>query len=101
MIFLYPKVYAAANTAKVAELFAVEHEDELPGLVDENQTMSTCPFLVDNNMHSEWAYKAPVLLILACNMVFLIYIMTVSVTKDYRVSQEQLHFFKVTLLLQK
>ena len=66
------------DQGRVAELFA-EHEDELPGLVDENQTMSSCPFVVEANMHSEWAYKAPVLLILACNMVFLIYIMTVSI----------------------
>ena len=42
-----------------------------------NRSVS-CPFLVNADMHSEWAYKAPVLLILACNMVFLIYIMTVS-----------------------
>ena len=43
-----------------------------------NQSVGSCPFLVDASMHSEWAYKAPMLLILACNMVFLIYIMTVS-----------------------
>ena len=50
--------------------------DELP--MTGNQTL-VCPFLSSNHeMPSEWAYKAPVLLILACNMVFLVYIMTVS-----------------------
>ena len=62
-----------------AELF-VEHEDELP--IPENQTVSnSCPFMVNTATHSEWAYKAPVILILACNMLFLIYIMTVSQTR--------------------
>lgn len=64
--------------------YEVLHEDK----VVENQTSSSegmssassCPFLVDAS-HSEWAYKAPVLLILACNMVFLIYIMTVVICK--------------------
>ena len=61
-----------------AELF-VEHEDELP--IPENQTVSnSCPFMVNTATHSEWAYKAPVILILACNMLFLIYIMMVSQT---------------------
>lgn len=62
--------------------YQVQHEDK----VVENQTSSSseaassCPFLVDAS-HSEWAYKAPVLLILACNMVFLVYIMTVVICK--------------------
>ena len=61
-----------------AELF-VEHEDELP--IPENQTVSnSCPFGHVDTTHSEWAYKAPIILILACNMLFLIYIMTVSQT---------------------
>ena len=50
--------------------------DELP--MTGNQTV-ICPFLVDHDMPSEWAYKGPMLLILACNMVFLVYIMTVSI----------------------
>lgn len=54
--------------------------DELP--ISSNGTTSVCPFLhVNSDMHSEWAYKAPVFLILACNMVFLVYIMTIVICK--------------------
>ena len=54
--------------------------NELP--ISSNGTTSVCPFLhVNPDMHSEWAYKAPVFLILACNMVFLVYIMTIVICK--------------------
>jgi hypothetical protein len=44
--------------------------------IDPNGDSFHCPF-AEESMHSAWAYKAPVLLILACNMVFLVYIMAV------------------------
>jgi hypothetical protein len=61
----------------LAELFA-EQEDIEEQPIPENQTVSnSCPFMEDIHSGSEWAYNAPVLLILACNMLILIYIMTV------------------------
>ena len=63
----------------LAELFALEEDiEELP--ISENQTVSnsnSCPWMEHTHSGSEWAYNAPVLLILACNMLILIYIMTV------------------------
>ena len=58
------------------ELFPELLDEDLP--VPENQTVSnTCPFMEHVHLGSEWAYKAPVFIILACNMLILIYIMTV------------------------
>ena len=49
------------------------------GHLNDQATNISCPFLSESvNFHAEWALKAPILLILACNMVFLIYIMAVS-----------------------
>ena len=63
------------------ELFETENEDGSEISIPENNTTvsDSCPFMVDTtaHVHSEWAYNFPVLLILACNMLFLIYIMTV------------------------
>ena len=39
-----------------------------------------CPFVATSEMgmNIEWIYKIPVFLVLACNMVFLVWIMAVS-----------------------
>ena len=50
------------------------------GHLNDQAANISCPFLSESvNFHAEWALKAPILLILACNMVFLIYIMAVSI----------------------
>lgn len=43
----------------------------------------TCPFVATSDSHvaGDWVYKAPIFLLLACNMIFLIWIMKVS--KDF------------------
>lgn len=52
------------------------------GHLNDQAANISCPFLSESiNFHAEWALKAPILLILACNMVFLIYIMAVSILK--------------------
>ena len=65
------------NTSMVFEEF-----DDLPSISTSNATADVCPFLsVNHETPSEWAYNGPVLLILACNMVFLVYIMTIVICK--------------------
>ena len=60
------------------EIFETENEDSGVVTIPENNTTvnDECPFS-NPNTTIEWAYNFPVLLILACNMLFLIYIMTV------------------------
>ena len=54
------------------------------GHLNDQAANISCPFLSESiNFHAEWALKAPILLILACNMVFLIYIMAVSIIYYY------------------
>lgn len=76
-----PRQSSSFNSSSLLSVADLENlEDELP--ISANGTTSVCPFLTDNSdMHSEWAYKAPVFLILACNMVFLVYIMTIVICK--------------------
>lgn len=71
---LYEESHFNSTSGEVP--FFYEAQEELPEAVV-NHSAVHCPFLVEAS-HSEWAYKAPVLLILACNMVFLIVIMAVS-----------------------
>ena len=68
----------------IGSLTAVPRIDEVNDyqVVANHSSVSTCPFFGETtNKLVVWAYQAPVLLLLACNMVFLIYIMTVSITK--------------------
>ena len=69
----------------IGSLTAVPRIDEVNDyqVVANHSSVSTCPFFGETtNKLVVWAYQAPVLLLLACNMVFLIYIMTVSITKN-------------------
>ena len=82
----------------IGSLTAVPRMDEVNDyqVVANHSSVSTCPFFGETtNKLVVWAYQAPVLLLLACNMVFLIYIMTVSITK-YLTSYRVLLLFLLT-----
>ena len=67
--------HSAASTSAAAAESALG-----AGHLNDQAANISCPFLSESvNFHAEWALKAPILLILACNMVFLIYIMAVSI----------------------
>ena len=71
--------YSPYKDNRTTDLISESRVNEVPQVPNQVDNHS-CPFFKEgSDGHWDWAYKAPALVILACNMVFLIYIMAVRI----------------------